>query len=632
MPNITITLPDGSKKQIKKGTTGNEIAESIGPRLAKAAIAITVNNELYDLFRPIQTNADIAILTFDQPDGKKAFWHSTAHILAQAVTELWPETKPTIGPAIEEGFYYDFDKKEPFTPEDLNQIESKMKEIVKKDLNVKRKEVTATEAKTQFKNNKYKKELIDEFKEGLTIYSQGDYHELCRGGHVPSTGLIKAFKLTKISSAYWRGDAKNASLQRIYGISFPKQKDLDEYLHLLEEAEKRDHRKLGPQLDLFSFHDVSPGSPFFHPKGVIILNTLLNFMRKEYDKRGYQEVSTPQLFHKELWETSGHWQHFKENMFLTQMDEQDASLKPMNCPAHILIYKTAVRSYRELPLRLADFGPLHRNELRGTLGGLFRVRKLQQDDAHIFCPEDKIGEEVHEVIDFVKHVYQTFGFDFHVELSTKPEKAMGADKLWEEAETSLQQALKKAKLDFKLNPGDGAFYGPKIDFHIKDTLGRSWQCATVQLDFNQPERFNVRYDGADGKKHKVIIIHRAIFGSLERFMGILIEHYAAKFPLWLNPNQVILIPIADRHIDYCEKTAKTLKEAGLRVSISEHADTTNKKIREAQLQKYNYILVVGDKEVKNSTVNVRTRNEEVHGEKKINALVKDLVEEIEKKR
>ncbi len=633
---MNITFPDGTAKEFPKGTTGLKIAERIGPRLAKAALAITVDGELYDLFRKIENDAAIHIHTFDSKEGRHVFWHSTAHILAQAVLSIWPDVKPTIGPTIETGFYYDFDKEEPFTPGDLLNIEKKMQEIVDKNYEVKREVVSIKEAKKQFKHNKYKLELIDDFSQQadtVTIYSQGPFSDLCKGGHVSSTGMVKAFKLTKVSSAYWRGDQKRESLQRIYGVSFPEQKQLKEYLHMLEEAEKRDHRKIGSALDLFSFNDLSPGSPFFHPKGAYIFNKLVGFMQDEYRKRGYQEVITPQLFHKELWEMSGHWQHYKENMFLTAMDNSEAAVKSMNCPGHILIYKTAVRSYRELPLRLADFGALHRNEVRGTLGGLFRVRKLQQDDAHIFCTEEQIESEVHTFIDFVKYVYtDVFGFTFHVELSTKPQNALGSEQLWNTAENGLKNALESANLKYQLNPGEGAFYGPKIDFHIKDAIGRSWQCATVQLDFNMPERFKVEYDGQDGRKHQAVIVHRALLGSLERFIGILVEHYAGKFPLWLNPNQVIVLPIADRHNEYCQEVALRLKEAGLRADVNLSAETTNKKVRDAQLQQYNYILVVGDREMKSKTVNVRTRDENVHGEKKVDVLVKELLAEVDEKR
>jgi len=631
---IILTLPDSSTKNVEKGTTGMDIARLIGPKLARDALAILVNGEIYELDRPINDNAKISILTFDSKEGKQAFWHSTAHLLAQAVVSLWKDTLPTIGPAIEDGFYYDFARDEPFNPADLERIEKRMKEYAVQDNKVQRQVVSADEARVKFKHNKFKRELIDDAAgQTITIYTQGDYCDLCRGGHIPSTGLVKAFKLTKLSSAYWRGDAKNASLQRIYGISFPSQKMLDEHQEKQAEAEKRDHRKIGAALDLISFNDVSPGSPFFHPKGAHIINTLVAFMRSEYVKRGYQEVITPQLFHKELWETSGHWQHYRDNMFLTQMDGLETVVKPMNCPSHALIFKTKVRSYRELPMRLADFSALHRNEVRGTLGGLFRVRKLSQDDSHIFCSEEQIEQEVRGVIDFVSFLYKdVFHFEFHVELSTKPDGALGDEELWNRAEDSLKNALDCAGLQYKLNPGDGAFYGPKIDFHIKDALGRSWQCATIQLDFNQPKRFELEFDGTDGKRHTPVMIHRALLGSLERFFGILIEHYAGNFPLWLSPNQVIVLPIADRHLEYCQAVADTLRRTGLRVDVDENQDTANKKIREAQMQKWNYLLVVGDREVANNTVNVRTRDEKVHGEKKVEVLLDELRKEIEERR
>lgn len=633
---ITITLPDGSSKKFAKGVTGTEIAKSIGSRLAKDALAIKVNEELCELSHQVEKDSKVRILTFEDAEGKQAFWHTSAHVLAQAVLELYPDALRTIGPAIENGFYFDFYRKEAFTPDDLVQIEKKMAEIVGRKLKLVRKDLTLKEAKAFYKGNKFKLELIDEFtqhgEKTISFYQQGDYMDLCKGGHVEGVEGIKAIKLTKISSAYWRGDAKNESLQRIYGVSFPTEKQLKEYLHMLEEAEKRDHRKIGAALDLFSFHDVSPGSPFFHPKGTLIFNTLVSFMREQYAQRGYREVVTPQLFHKSLWETSGHWQHYRQNMFLSVMDDADAGLKSMNCPSHILIYKTRVRSYRELPLRLADFSPLHRNEVRGTLGGLFRVRKFQQDDAHIFCADDQIESEVHGVISFVKYVYGVFGFDFRIELSTRPEKALGDPALWDKAEAALIAALEHAAVKYKVNPGDGAFYGPKIDFHVKDALGRSWQCGTIQLDFNQPERFGVEYDGTDGHRHRAVMIHRAIFGSLERFIGILTEHYAGKFPLWLNPNQIILLPIADRHAKYCHEAAAQFKNAGLRVAVDESPETTNKKIRDAQLQQYNYILVVGDRETQNKTVNVRTRDEKVHGEMKVDALIKQLLKEVELKK
>jgi len=552
---------------------------------------------------------------FETLEDKKKFWHTSAHVLAQAVLELFPDAKRTIGPPIDEGFYYDFYKKEPFTPEDLKAIQKKMREITKKNPKVVHKELSIKEAKEFFKDNKFKLELIDEFGKGkktLSFYGQGDYLDLCKGGHIEKVGDIKAIKLLKTSASYWRGDAKKESLQRIYGISFPDKEMLKEYLHRLEEAEKRDHRRLGKELDLFSFHDVSPGSPFFHPKGAYIYNKLQNFLRELYPTWGYQEVITPLIYDKELWEQSGHWTHYKENMFVLKMDKKEASLKPMNCPSHILIFKTNSHSYRDLPIRLTDFAPLHRNELKGTLGGLTRVRKFSQDDCHVFCTPEQVKQEIKAHIEHCRYVYEdVFGFDFHVELSTKPEKAMGDPKLWKIAEKSLQEAIEENGIKYHLNPGDGAFYGPKIDFHLKDAIGRTWQCGTEQLDFQQPENFDLTYEGNDGKKHKVALLHRTVLGSIERFMGILIEHYAGNFPLWLNPNQIILLPMADRHVDHCNKLREQWMKDGLRVDIDSRVESMNKKVRDAQVQKYSLMVTIGDKELENKTLAVRTREGKV---------------------
>ena len=634
---IKVTLPDGSVKEYGFGITGKQVAANIGPRLAKAAVAIKVNGELKDISYALDKDCSLKILTFDDPDGKQAFWHTSAHVLAQAVLELWPDALRTIGPPIENGFYFDFYRKEPFTLNDLGAIEKKMMDIAGRKRDLVRKDLLVKEAKAFYKGNKFKLELIDEFtKEGaktLSFYQQGDYMDLCKGGHADRVDVIGAVKLTKVSSAYWRGDSARESLQRIYGISFPEAKQLKEHVHLQEEAEKRDHRKLGRELGLFMTHEYSPGSPFYLPKGTIVYMTLLNFIREEYKKRGYMEVITPLLYDKELWVTSGHWDHYKNNMFFTESEGKLFSLKSMNCPSHCLIYKNSAHSYRELPLRIADFAPLHRNELSGTLTGLTRVRKFSQDDSHIFCTPEQLTSELQGLREFVKFVYKdTFGMDYHIELSTRPEKYLGDIAVWTKAEETLASTLKKLGMSFKVNPGDGAFYGPKIDIHVKDSLGRTWQCATIQLDFQLPARFELVYEGSDGKQHTPVIIHRAMLGSLERFMGCLIEHYAGKFPLWLNPNQVIILPIADRHAAYAKKAALKMSEAGLRVAVDESAETTNKKIREAQLAQYNYILVVGDAEEKNGTVNVRTRDEKVHGEKKVDVLVKELGLEIGKRK
>ena len=608
MTLITLTLPDGKSLKAEHGLSGIEIIKKhLGEGLGRAALAVAINGVAQDVYLPVTQSGTFKVLTFNDLEGLEIFRHSSAHLLAHAVTELFPETKPTIGPVVEEGFYYDFDHP-PFTQEDLAMIDKRMQEIVGRNLQVRRVELSRTEAKDLFKKNPYKIELIDETlrEEVISAYQQGDFIDLCRGPHVPNTGMLKAVKITKLAGAYWRGDSKNKQLQRIYAISFPEKKLLQEYLEQRERAEKSDHRRLGRELDLFSVHDLSPGSVFFHPKGTIIYTELVNFVREEYRKRGYQEVITPNIFHKSLWEKSGHWEHYRNNMFLTEVEGQTFALKPMNCPSHILIYKNTIRSYRELPLRLADFGALHRNELSGTLSGLTRVRRLCQDDAHIFVAPEMIQNEIENLIGFVKDIYSTFGFEYVVELSTKPEKAIGALELWEKAEAALQEALVKKAIQFKLNQGDGAFYGPKIDFHIKDALGRKWQCATIQLDFNLPERFDATYEGKDGRKHQVVMIHRAILGSLERFIGVLIEHFSGKFPLWLSPVQVILLPITDRHVGYCAELRQKLFDLGIRVEVDGTVESMNKKIRNAQLQKIPLMVTVGDAEVEKKTLAVRT--------------------------
>ncbi len=626
---VSITFPDGMKKTFEEPLSGHDIALSISEGLARNSLAIKVNGTLQDLHAPITEDATIEIVTFQTEEGKHLFWHSSAHLLAHAVKRLYPDAQPTIGPSIEQGFYYDFDNLS-ISTEDFEKIEAEMKKIVKEAHQPRRIEYqTKEEALAAFSSNPYKKELIENLEEGLSAYEQGDFVDLCRGPHLPNTKKIKAFKLTKLSGAYWRGDSENKQLTRIYGISFPDKKQLKEYLHFLEEAQRRDHRKIGKELDLFSFHDVSPGSPFFHPKGTYMYNQLLAFVREEYAKRGYDEVITPLLYNKELWETSGHWQHYKENMFVLTMDHLEASLKPMNCPSHCLLYKQSTKSYRDLPIRYADFAPLHRNELKGTLGGLLRVRKFSQDDAHIFCREDQIQEEILGVIKFVEHVYtNVFSMPFEIELSTRPEKAMGTDEQWELAEQGLIQALEEANLNYQLNPGDGAFYGPKIDIKVQDSIRRTHQVATIQLDFQLPERFELEYVGEDGQRHRPVMVHRAVLGSLERFLGVIIEHFAGKFPLWISPNQIRILPIADRHNEYCETLAKKLHEQGIQVHVDQRSESIKKKVRDAQLQQYNYILVIGDQEVEHNTVNVRTRDNEVHGEKTQEEFMQQLQEEL----
>jgi threonyl-tRNA synthetase len=624
MPKIKITLPDGTSKQHEKGVTAEKVAQSIGKRLAQDALVAKVNGKLVDMSSNINEDAKIKIITYKDKEGVEVFRHSTSHLLAHAVTDLFPDAKPTIGPAVEEGFYYDFDIEHHFTPEDIQKIEKRMQEIVNKNYKVERLEPTEKEAKKIFKDNKYKIELIEQFKEPSTAYKQGNFTDLCRGPHLPRTGMIKAFKITKIAGAYWHGDAKNKQLQRVYGISFPEKKLLQAHLDLIEEAEKRDHRKLGKQLDLFSLHEEGPGFIFFHPKGVVIINILKDFMRNELNKLDYKEIMTPLILSRKLWEQSGHWDHYKENMYFTKVEGKDFAVKPMNCPGSILIFKEKLPSYRDLPIKLAEFGVDHRNELSGVLSGLFRVRAFTQDDAHIYCIPSQIEPEVVQLIDLVDFVYKTFNFSYHVELSTRPEKFAGEKKNWDTAEKALSDALNSRKIKFKLNPGDGAFYGPKIDFHIKDCLGRTWQCGTIQIDFVMPEKFKIKYIGEDGSKHQPVMIHRAIYGSIERFFGILIEHYAGKFPLWLSPVQARIITVADRFDLYAKKIKEELDKNSIRSELDLRKESVGYKVREAQMQKIPLIINVGEKEEKNNTVAVRT----LDGKVKFNVKVKDLVKQI----
>lgn len=629
---LKITLPDGSMREYPRGITAREIAFDIGKRLGEDAVAAMVNGKLADLCVPINEDASVRIITFRDKEGMDVFRHSTAHLLAHAVVELFPDAKPTIGPVVEEGFYYDFDIGHHFIPEDMNRIEQRMHEIVKKDYKVERVELGISEAKKIFKSNPYKTELIDEFKEPTSAYRQGSFIDLCRGPHVPSTGRIKAFKLVKIAAAYWRGDQKNRQLQRIYGISFPEKSMLEQHLELLKEAEKRDHRKIGRQLDLFSIHEEGPGFVFFHPKGMLIINELVNFSRKLHEKSSYKEIRTPVILNRRLWEQSGHWEHFRDAMYFTKIDEQDFAVKPMNCPGSILVYKEAFHSYRELPLRLLEYGVVHRHELSGVLSGLFRVRSFTQDDAHIYAMPSQIKGEVGRVIDLIDYVYRIFGFEYNVELSTKPEKAIGGGEIWEIAEESLKEALKSKNLDYKINEGAGAFYGPKIDFHIKDVLGRSWQCATVQLDFQMPEKFDLHYIGEDNSKHRPVIIHRVIYGSMERFFGILIEHFAGRFPLWLSPVQARILTVADRFEGYASRIKDEFEKHNLRAELDARTESVSYKVREAQLQKIPLILTAGEKEEKNGTVAVRTLDNKVYFDVKLDDLLNKVLKNIEEKR
>ena len=558
--------------------------------------------------------------------------HTASHILAQAVTELFPHIKLGMGPAIDDGFYYDFDKKEGFSPEDLKKIEKKANEIIKRNLKIEKITKTKTEAKKILKDQPYKLELLNDLKEEITFYKQGDFIDLCAGPHLKSTGEVITFKIITTAGAYWKGDSKNKMLQRIYGVTFFDKKGMEDYLHLLEEAKKRDHKKLGKQLDLFSFHEEGPGFPFFHPKGTVIYDALVNFWKEIHKKHNYQEIKTPIILNKELWLKSGHWDHYKENMYFTKIDNKDYAVKPMNCPGGMLIYKSKLHSYKEFPLKIAELGLVHRHELSGVLNGLFRVRSFIQDDAHIYCTEEQLEQEITGVIKLSEEIYKTFGLKYELELSTKPKDSIGTAKMWKNAESSLEKALKKLKLKYKLNPGDGAFYGPKIDFHIKDSLGRTWQCGTIQVDFAMPEAFKLDYDGKDGKKHRLVMIHRAILGSLERFLGILVEHYAGKFPLWLSPTQVMVLTVTDKQNKFAKELYEKLKENDIRVEFDSRSESIGKKVRDAISLKIPYIITIGDKEVKSKKLAIRTRDGKVKFNVSVDKFIKDVKEEIKTKK
>ncbi|MCS5695550.1 threonine--tRNA ligase [Desulfofundulus thermocisternus] len=632
---VRVTLKDGSVREYEAGTPLMRVAQDISPRLGREALVAAVNGRLVDLSHALYEDATVEFYTFDDEPGRDAFRHSAAHVLAQAVKRLFPEARLAIGPAIAGGFYYDFDVDKPFTPEDLEKIEQEMQAIVREDLPIRRFEVSREEALERFSaaGEKYKVELINELLEEAVIscYQQGEFVDLCAGPHIPSTGRLKALKLTSVAGAYWRGDERNKMLQRIYGTAFPKKSQLEEYLFRLEEAKRRDHRKLGAELDLFSIQEEGPGFPFFHPKGMVLRNQLEQFWREEHYKRGYQEIRTPIILNRSLWERSGHWEHYRENMYFTRIDDTEYAIKPMNCPGGILVYKSRLHSYRELPIRLAELGLVHRHELSGVLHGLMRVRCFTQDDAHIFMLPSQIREEIIGVIDLVDYFYSIFGFNYKVELSTRPEKSMGSDEIWEMATTALEEALKARGMDYKVNEGDGAFYGPKIDFHLEDCLGRTWQCGTIQLDFLMPEKFDLTYVGEDGQKHRPVMIHRVIFGSIERFIGILTEHFAGAFPTWLAPVQVRVLPIADRHAGYARQVVERLERENIRVELDARNEKVNYKIREAQAQKIPYMLIVGDKEAREGTVAVRHRARGDEGVRPVEEFVAGILEEIRTK-
>lgn len=613
MAKINIQLKDGSNREFEQGISLMEIVESLSRSLAKSTLVAKVNGQVVDLNHKLNEDAKIEFLSFDDDEGKDALRHSASHILAQAVKRLYDGIKLAIGPSIANGFYYDFDVPVAFTPDDLNKIQTEMENIVKENLPIERFEVTREEALKLFKEKgeTYKLELINDLPSDvpISLYKQGEFIDLCAGPHVPSTGRVKAIKLQSLAGAYWRGDEKNKMLQRIYGTAFEKKADLDAYLHMLEEAAKRDHRKLGRELDLFSIQEEGPGFPFFHPKGMVIRNELENFWRKIHVKFGYKEIKTPIILHQKLWQQSGHWDHYRENMYFTQIDGEGYAVKPMNCPGGILVYRTQHHSYRDLPLRTAELGLVHRHEISGALHGLMRVRSFTQDDAHIFMLPSQIKSEIKGVIDLFNQIYSTFGLSYHAELSTRPENSMGSDEVWEVATNALKEALEEYGMNYKINEGDGAFYGPKIDFHLRDSIGRTWQCGTIQLDMLMPEKFDLTYVGEDGQKHRPVMIHRVAYGSLERFIGILIEHYAGAFPIWLAPVQIKILPITDRHVSYARELESALNGKEVRVEIDDRNEKIGYKIREAQLEKIPYILVVGDKEIETHSVAVRKRGE-----------------------
>lgn len=609
MADVKIILPDGSAKEYAAGTTLGEAVKQLSNSLAKKVLAANVNGELTDLREELVDGSEVAFLTFEEDGGKHTLRHTASHILAQAVKRLWPEAKLAIGPAIDKGFYYDIDMEHTLTPEDLGKIEKEMSRIVKENLPITKSVMPRQEAIEFFKakNEDYKVELIQDLPEDAIIscYSQGDFIDLCAGPHVASTGKVKAFKLQSIAGAYWRGDEKNKMLQRIYGTAFEKKEELDAYLYMLEEAAKRDHRKLGKELGLFVIKEEGPGFPFFLPKGMALRNELENFWREVHHDFDYEEIRTPIILSKHLWETSGHWDHYRENMYTTIIDDEEYAIKPMNCPGGILVYQNEMHSYRDFPLRYAELGLVHRHELSGALHGLFRVRAFTQDDAHVFMLPDQMQTELMKVIELFDRIYSQFGLKYHVELSTKPDNAMGDDAIWEAATEALRNAIEAKGIPYVINPGDGAFYGPKLDYHIEDSLGRTWQCGTIQLDMNLPERFQIEYIGEDGQKHRPIMIHRACFGSMERFIGILTEHYAGAFPTWMAPVQVKILPISEKHVEYAKELAKQMHRDYVRVEVDDRSEKIGYKIRQAQMAKVPYMLVVGDKEVEEGTVNVR---------------------------
>lgn len=633
---IKVTLADGSVRELEEGSSVLDAAKSISRGLAKEAVAAKVNGEIQGMDYVLPGDCTLEILKFSDEEGAHTFRHTASHILAQAVKKLYPEAKLAIGPAIDNGFYYDFDLDHRFTEEDFPAIEKEMRKIVESGLALERFELPREEALALMKekNEDYKVELINDLPEDAVIsfYKQGDFTDLCAGPHLSSTSPVKALKIQSVAGAYWRGDEKNKMLQRIYATAFPKQKDLDEYLAMLEEAKKRDHRKIGKEMDLFAIYEEGPGFPFFMPKGMVIRNELENFWRQEHTKRGYQEIKTPLILNEDLWHRSGHWDHYKENMYFTKIDGGDYAIKPMNCPGSMLVYKRKMYSYRDFPIRMGELGQVHRHELSGALHGLMRVRTFTQDDAHIFMLPEQIKEEVAGVIDFIDYVYNLFGFTYHIELSTRPEDSMGTDEEWESATSALRECLEEKGIDYVVNEGDGAFYGPKLDFHLEDCLKRTWQCGTIQLDFQMPQRFDLTYVGSDGEKHRPVMIHRVIFGSIERFIGILTEHFAGKFPLWLAPVQIKLLTVTEKFAPFAQELAEKCREAGLRVETDVRNEKIGYKIREARNERTPYIVTIGEREQESGLLSVRSSKEGDLGQIPADELIEKLREEIKTKK
>ena len=629
---ITIKLKDGKEKQFESAISLADAAKAISNSLGRDAIVAKVNGELTDLRDPIVDDSEVEFFTKEDKEGLFTLRHTASHVMAQAIQHLFPGTKFAIGPAIDDGFYYDLDSAHVFSQEDFAAIEKEMAKIAKENIPLVKKVVSRNEALKFFqdKGQDYKVMLINDLPEDaeISMYEQGDFTDLCAGPHMRSTGKVKVFKIMTVAGAYWRGDSKNKMLQRIYATAFFKKEDLDHFLFVRAEAEKRDHRKLGKQLDLFSFHDEGPGFPFFHPKGMALRNMLMDYERELFKEFGYVEIMTPVILSKQLWIQSGHWDHYKENMYFTKIDDEDYAIKPMNCPGGILYFKTQQRSYRDLPMRVGEFGLVHRHELRGALHGLFRVRCFTQDDAHIFMTQDQMKEEVIKCMAMYKKMYGVFGLEYHVELSTRPENSMGSDELWEISTNALREAIEKTGVPYQINEGDGAFYGPKLDFHVQDSLGRTWQCGTIQMDMQLPERFDVNYVGEDGEKHRAVMLHRAGYGSLERFIGILIEHFGGAFPTWIAPVQVKVIPVTEKHMDYAKSVAKTLSESNIRVELEEANETLGYKIRKAQMEKVPYMLIVGDKEEKSHTVSIRSRKDGDKGSMMVPMFIASLMQEI----